>query len=252
MYTQTFTYLGTWTRPSVAFLTGVGTQEEVPPTPGVAGGVGEGSGVSIRVPEPPTEDGNWVCVCVCVCVRAYGCAINTERGSRGILEMCVSRGLGLVLRAPPGEVSRHSIIMSWGLPRWSEWERTCLPMQETQVRSLGREDPLEKGMATHSSIPAWRTLPRTEEPGRLQTRGSHRVGHDWATNTNAGELNSEIQSAAKLRKQPSGIIHAKSMAQGPVPTSETSTADKRMETHAQGHCEITYESTWTSVGRTKG
>ena len=37
---------------------GVGTQEEVPPTPGVAGGVGEGSGVSIRVPEPPTEDGN--------------------------------------------------------------------------------------------------------------------------------------------------------------------------------------------------
>ena len=151
-----------------------------------------------------------------------------------------------------GALNSGSTIMSWGLPRWSEWERTCLPMQKTQVRSLGREAPLEKGMATHSSIPAWRILPRTEEPGRLQSRGSHRVRQDWATNTNAGEPNSENQSAAKLRKQPSGIIHAKSMAQGPVPTTETSTADKRMETHAQGPCEITYEPTWTSVGRTKG
>ena len=43
-------------------------------------------------------------------------------------------------------------------------------MQETQVQSLGREDPLEKGMATHSSIPAWR-IPRTEDPGRLQPMG---------------------------------------------------------------------------------
>ena len=46
---------------------------------------------------------------------------------------------------------------------------------ETQVRSLGREDPLEKGMATHSSILAWR-IPWTEEPGGLQTWG-RRVGH---------------------------------------------------------------------------
>ena len=44
-------------------------------------------------------------------------------------------------------------------------------MQETWVRSLGQEDPLEKGMATHSSILAWR-LPQTEEPGRLQSMGS--------------------------------------------------------------------------------
>ena len=42
------------------------------------------------------------------------------------------------------------------------------PMKETQVRSLGQEDPLEKGMATHSSILAWR-IPWTEEPGRLQS-----------------------------------------------------------------------------------
>ena len=50
-------------------------------------------------------------------------------------------------------------------------------MRETWVRSLGGEDLLEKEMATHSSILAWKTL-RTEESGRLQSMGSHRVGHD--------------------------------------------------------------------------
>ena len=53
-------------------------------------------------------------------------------------------------------------------------------MWETQDRSLGWEDPLEKGMATHSSFLAWK-IPWTEEPGRLQFMGSQRVGHDWAT-----------------------------------------------------------------------
>ena len=52
-----------------------------------------------------------------------------------------------------------------------------LAMQETQVQSLGREDPLEKGMATHSSILAWR-IPWTKKPGGLQTMGSQRVGYD--------------------------------------------------------------------------
>ena len=47
-------------------------------------------------------------------------------------------------------------------------------MQETQVRSLGQEDPLEKEMATHSSTPAWKIL-WTEEPGELQSMGSRRV-----------------------------------------------------------------------------
>ena len=50
-------------------------------------------------------------------------------------------------------------------------------MQETWVQSLGWEDPLEKGMATHSSILAWR-IPWTEEPGGLQSMGSPRVRHD--------------------------------------------------------------------------
>ena len=58
-------------------------------------------------------------------------------------------------------------------------KKTHPPMQETQVRSLGQEDPLKEGMATHSSIVARRvpwTL--TEEPGGLQFIGSQRVGHD--------------------------------------------------------------------------
>ena len=53
-------------------------------------------------------------------------------------------------------------------------------MQETQIQFLGQDDPLEKGMAIHSSILAWR-IPWTEEPGRLQSMGLQRVGHDWAT-----------------------------------------------------------------------
>ena len=49
-------------------------------------------------------------------------------------------------------------------------------MQKIQVRSLGREDPLEEGMATHSSVLAWR-IPWTEEPGGLQSMGLQRVRH---------------------------------------------------------------------------
>ena len=50
-------------------------------------------------------------------------------------------------------------------------------MQETQVQSLGQEDPMEREMATHSSILAWK-IPWTEEPGELQSMGFHRVRHD--------------------------------------------------------------------------
>ena len=64
-------------------------------------------------------------------------------------------------------------------------------MQETQVWSLGWEDPLEKGMATGSSILAWR-IPWTEGPGGLQSMGSPRVKHDWAINTST-------QSSEKAR-----------------------------------------------------
>ena len=55
-------------------------------------------------------------------------------------------------------------------------------MQDTQVQSLGQEDPLEKEMTTHSSILAW-SIPWTGETGGLQTMGSQRVRHDRVTNT---------------------------------------------------------------------
>ena len=54
-------------------------------------------------------------------------------------------------------------------------------MRETWVQSLGWEDPLEKGMAAHSIVLAWR-IPWTEESGALQSMGSKRVGHHWASN----------------------------------------------------------------------
>ena len=55
-------------------------------------------------------------------------------------------------------------------------------MQEIRIQLLGRKEPLEKGMATHSSILAWR-ISRTEETGGLQSLGLKRVGLDYATNT---------------------------------------------------------------------
>ena len=55
--------------------------------------------------------------------------------------------------------------------------KNLLVMQETQVQSLDRDDPLEEEMATHSSILAWE-IPWTEEPGGLQSMGMQRVGHD--------------------------------------------------------------------------
>ena len=65
--------------------------------------------------------------------------------------------------------------------------RNLPTMQDTWVQSLGQEDPLEKGMATHSSILACR-IPWTEEPGGLQSMRLQRVGHDWATNSNFSYL----------------------------------------------------------------
>ena len=55
-------------------------------------------------------------------------------------------------------------------------------VRENLVQSLDQEDPLEEGMATHSSILAWR-IPWTKETGGLQSMGLQRDGHDWATNT---------------------------------------------------------------------
>ena len=63
--------------------------------------------------------------------------------------------------------------------------------QEMQVRFLGQEDPLEEDMKTHSSILAWE-IPWREGPGGLQSMGSHRVGHHWATTSSSNEVEKEI------------------------------------------------------------
>ena len=89
-----------------------------------------------------------------------------------------------------GGKSTHYIKMKNQLIIHSMLNKGCSPvaqtvkylpaMWETKGQSLGQEDHLEKGMATHSSIVAWK-IPGTEEPGGLPSMGSHRVGHDWAT-----------------------------------------------------------------------
>ena len=81
----------------------------------------------------------------------------------------------------------HKHVGFWGDPIYGRWTSLTaqsvknLPaMQETWVQFLGWEDPLEKEMATHSSTLAWK-ISWTGEPGRLQSMGLKRVGHDWAT-----------------------------------------------------------------------
>ena len=66
-------------------------------------------------------------------------------------------------------------------------------MRETWVRSLGQEDPLEKAMATHASTLAWR-IPWTEDPGRLWSMGSHRVGHDSVTSLSLSVSINEVET----------------------------------------------------------
>ena len=74
------------------------------------------------------------------------------------------------------DVSEVAVLLeSSRLPLVAQLVKNPTAMQETQVQSLGREDPLEKEMATHSGILAWR-VPRTEEPGRLQSMGLQNVG----------------------------------------------------------------------------
>ena len=64
------------------------------------------------------------------------------------------------------------VIKNYAPPK-VQWKRICLPMQETQVQPLGQEDPLEKELATHSSILVWK-IPWIEEPGWLQSMGSQK------------------------------------------------------------------------------
>ena len=82
----------------------------------------------------------------------------------------------------PGEGISYPPQYSW-TSRVAHMVKNLPAMQETWVRCLGQEDPLEEGMATHSSILAWR-IPWTEEPGGLQSIWSQRVGHNEMTKHN--------------------------------------------------------------------
>ena len=77
-------------------------------------------------------------------------------------------------------LNRHLLYTYYIASLEAQRLKHLLEMRETWVQSLGREDPPEKEMATHSSTLAWR-IPWTEQPGRLQSMGSLRVGHNWAT-----------------------------------------------------------------------
>ena len=88
------------------------------------------------------------------------------------------------------EVQRLWAKLTWDLCRSSlvtQKVKNLSAKQETWTWFLGWEDPLEKGMVTHSRIPAWR-IPWTEEPGGLQSMGLQRIEHDSVTNTSAGEV----------------------------------------------------------------
>ena len=74
------------------------------------------------------------------------------------------------------------VVPNSGASLVSQMVKNLISMQETQVWTLGQEDSLEKEMANHYSILAWR-ITWTEEPGGLPSMESQRVGHDWATNT---------------------------------------------------------------------
>ena len=85
-------------------------------------------------------------------------------------------------------------------------------MRETHVRFMGQEDPLEKGMATHSSTLAWR-IQWTKETGRLQSTGLQTVRHDWVTNTTTTMADSKEELKSLLMKvkeesEKSGLKHS--------------------------------------------
>ena len=103
------------------------------------------------------------------------------RGLQASLSFTLSRGLCKLISIESTRPSNHHPLSAPSPPALVAQMIKNLPaVQETWIRSLGREDPLEEGMAAHSSILGWR-IPPTEEPGGLQSLGLQRVGHDLVT-----------------------------------------------------------------------
>ena len=99
---------------------------------------------------------------------------------------CDVKYLFMCLLATPipflGKIAFKTFPPFGGLPWWAQTVKNLPAMWEIQVQSLGQEDPLEEGMATHSCILVWR-IQWTEEHGGLQSLGLQRIGYDWTTNT---------------------------------------------------------------------
>ena len=90
-------------------------------------------------------------------------------------------------------------------------------MWETGVQSLGREDLLEKEMVTHSYILAWK-IPWMEEPGRLHSMGSQRVGHDWATSLHLDMKRCKDEISSDDQSCPTLWLHESQHARPPCPS----------------------------------
>ena len=79
------------------------------------------------------------------------------------------------------QILKHTGLLHLGASLMAQMVKNLLAMQKMWIQSLGQEDPLEKGLSPLFSMLAWR-IPRTEDPGRLQSMGSWRVGHEGVTN----------------------------------------------------------------------
>ena len=119
-----------------------------------------------------------------------------------ILQMMLEKVLGHIIRnlCSLWQINCPSIIGTKDkiTSTVTQMVRSPRAMWETQVGSLGWEDPLEEKMATHSSILAWK-IPWTEEPGRLQSMGSRRVSHNWVTSLSLTQLGFPGGSVVKNR-----------------------------------------------------
>ena len=107
---------------------------------------------------------------------SHSYTIITKEGKKSISHCNNNKYLGINL---------IFLLLQWdeaGASLVVQMIKNLLSVQETQIWSLGQEDPLEKGMAIHPSILAWRISWR-KEPLRPQSMGLQRVGHDWGTNT---------------------------------------------------------------------
>ena len=120
-----------------------------------------------------------VCVCMCVCVCVCVCLhIVFPGSSAGKESACNTGDPGLIpgSRQSPGEGIGYSLQYSWA-SLVAQMVKNPPAMQETWIPSLGWEDPLEKEMATHSSLLAWR-IPMDRRAWRATVHGVARVGHD--------------------------------------------------------------------------